>query len=143
LPETLNVVISIKRCFFFAAKPYDTSITFNPQPVMVGDSVEIKCDSKGVPDPHSVIMRSGRKISTGKSYIILQVNQSHEGPYTCFAINALGNDSVTENLTVTGGNIVFRHKLIFIFRSWMLLTGKNEVWYKPMTSYIKTLSKLR
>jgi hypothetical protein len=89
--------MSNKKFGFFAAKPYGTTITFNRQPAIVGDSVEIMCDSKGFPVPHFNIIR------TGKSHTI-QVSQSDEGPYTCIAINALGKDSATENLIVTGEN---------------------------------------
>jgi hypothetical protein len=95
--------MSNKKFGFFAAKPYGTTITFNPQPAIVGDSVEIMCDSKGFPVPHLYIIRNGEKIKTGKLHTI-QVNQSDEGPYTCIAINALGKDSATENLIVTGEN---------------------------------------
>ncbi len=47
-------------------------------------------------------MRNGINVSTEKTYTISPVKQSDEGPYTCIAVNILGNDSATDSLTVTG-----------------------------------------
>jgi hypothetical protein len=75
---------------------------------MIGGSVQIKCDSEGVPKPHFIIKRPNGKLNvTGQSHIIKNVERSDEGPYTCIAINALGNDSATDNLTVTGEVEIF------------------------------------
>ena len=88
---------------FFAVKPNNTNISLIPQPVILGGSVEIKCDSVGVPEPHFIINGPNGKLNvTGKSHTIEDVEKSDEGSYTCVATNALGNDSATDNLTVTG-----------------------------------------
>ncbi len=91
-----------KRFCFFAAQPNNTSITFIPDPATVGNQVEIRCDSEGVPEPSFIIMRNGKNVSTEKTYTISLVKQSDEGPYACIAVNILGNDSATDNLTVIG-----------------------------------------
>jgi hypothetical protein len=87
---------------FFAAKPNNTNISLIPQPVILGGSVEIKCHSVGVPEPHFIINGPDGLNVTGQSHTIENVEKRDEGSYTCIATNALGNDSAADNLNVTG-----------------------------------------
>jgi hypothetical protein len=94
--------MSNEKFGFFVVKPYNTSISFNPRPAVIGGSVEIKCASKGVPPPHFIIiLLNGQKINN-MSHIIRNVSQSDEGKYTCVAINGLGNNTAIDTLNVTG-----------------------------------------
>ena len=93
---------------FFAAKANVTGITFEPNPAVVGEEVNITCDeSEGVPEPSYTINHNGKLVSSEKTFTISEVKQSDEGPYTCVAQNKLGNDSATANFTVVGKILKF------------------------------------
>ena len=88
--------------FYFTAKPEKTTINFSQNPAKLGNSVIIKCESRGFPEPSYTITLNGTKIvSTEKTYNITEVKWNNTGGYECTATNKLGSDSASEFLDVT------------------------------------------
>ncbi|CAB4017815.1 B-cell receptor CD22-like isoform X1, partial [Paramuricea clavata] len=81
-------------------KPNNTKITFTPEEVKVGTSVNITCYSEGRPEPRYNITHNRIVLSTGKTHTISKANLSDAGTYECIAWNKLGNDSASAYLTV-------------------------------------------
>ena len=80
-----------------------------PKDAEVGQSVTIKCDSKGLPKPKYKIAHGGKMFVVipghEKSHTILDVQLNQAGRYDCIAWNQLGNHSAFDNLTVVEGKI--------------------------------------
>ncbi len=106
-----------------------------PNPATVGKQVEIRCDSEGVPEPSFIIMRNGKNVSTEKTLTISPVKQSNEGPYTCIAVNIVGNDSATDILTVIG-EIKFLDAFPFFSRPCYHQVKNAPRGGKPVVEYV-------
>ena len=90
--------------FSITDKP-KTDVTFTNNPVTVGKSVIIICESDGLPAPSHVITHNGTIISTGRTYTIPEVNWTHAGKYECRAMNNLAKHSDVKTLSIIGETI--------------------------------------
>mgnify|MGYP002803380142 CR=1 FL=1 len=83
-------------------KPKDTSITFSQNPAKLGNSVTIKCDSRGFPPTNYTIILNGTKtVSFREMHIISKMMWNDTGTYNCTASNAFGSDSDSNFLNFT------------------------------------------
>ena len=83
-------------------KPKETAIKFSQNPATLGNSVAIKCVSRGFPEPSYTITHNGTIVSTYPVYTIAKVKWNDIGIYSCTARNTLGSDSDVDFLHVTG-----------------------------------------
>ena len=93
-----------KNIFFcyLTVKPRETSIRFSQNPVKLGDSFTIKCESRGFPEPSYAITLNGTTtVSAEKTYTIQKVMWNDTGTYECTATNTRGSDLVSALLDVT------------------------------------------
>ncbi|CAB4023289.1 B-cell receptor CD22-like [Paramuricea clavata] len=96
LADNKSIEVKIRLNF----KPSNTNIMFTPKRAVVGESVTITCISEGFPEPSYSIIHNATEVSTNKTYTIDDMQHRHAGIYTCVAMNKLGNDSASGNLTV-------------------------------------------
>ena len=90
--------------YFVSDKPTKTKINV-PKEAYIGKTLAISCESDGLPVPNYAIIHNGTIVSNEKKYIKGNVQYNHAGTYKCTAMNVLGRNSDSSNLTVIKGKI--------------------------------------
>ncbi|CAB3986179.1 B-cell receptor CD22-like [Paramuricea clavata] len=92
----ITVVVKLKF------KPNETAIRLTPERSVIGESVNITCESSGLPKPRYSIIHNDTEVSSERTYTISKVNWSDAGTYQCTVENELGRNSKYSCLTVVG-----------------------------------------
>ncbi|CAB4041477.1 carcinoembryonic antigen-related cell adhesion molecule 20 [Paramuricea clavata] len=92
----------IEILFLFTVKPNETAIRLTPERSVIGESVNITCESSGLPKPRYSIIHNDTEVSSERTYTISKVNWSDAGTYQCTVENELGRNSKCSCLTVVG-----------------------------------------
>lgn len=93
----------------------------------------INCTVKGIPVPkvtwtrgNETLPSDGRMMVKNGSLVIVELETSDSGNYTCFSENPVGTASVSSTVTVTGKHVSLYISLSFRKR-WAQLNTKQEI----------------
>ena len=100
---------------------------------LIDTKLTINCVVKGIPVPkvtwtrgNETLPSDGRMMVKNGSLVIVELETSDSGNYTCFSENPVGTASVSSTVTVTGKHVSLYISLSFRKR-WVQLNTKQEI----------------